>query len=53
MIREAYGLLRKKPNPTRKEIIQGLEEHFCRCSSYNRIVQAVERAAREMSKGGK
>jgi aerobic-type carbon monoxide dehydrogenase small subunit (CoxS/CutS family) len=45
--------LRKKPNPTKEEIIQGLEEHLCRCSSYNRIIQAVETAAQEMSKGGK
>ncbi len=53
MILEAYSLLRKKPSLTRKEIIEGLEEHLCRCSSYSRIVQAVETAAREMSKGGK
>jgi len=53
MILGAYSLLRKKPNPTRAEIIQGLEEHLCRCSSYNRIIQAVETAAQEMSKGGK
>ncbi len=53
MILEAYSLLRKKPKPTKKEIIEGLEEHFCRCSSYNRIIQAVETAAQEMSKGGK
>jgi aerobic-type carbon monoxide dehydrogenase small subunit (CoxS/CutS family) len=53
MILEAYSLLGKKPNPTRAEIIQGLEDHLCRCSSYHRILQAIETAAQEMSKGGK
>jgi nicotinate dehydrogenase subunit A len=52
MILEAYSFLRKKPNPTGKEIIQGLEGHICRCSSYFRIVQAVQTAAQEMSQRG-
>lgn len=53
MILEAYSLLRKKPKPTREEIIQGMEDHFCRCSSYTRIIQAIQTAAQEMSKGGR
>jgi aerobic-type carbon monoxide dehydrogenase small subunit (CoxS/CutS family) len=53
MILEAYSLLRKTPNPTREEIIQGLEGHFCRCSSYMRIIQAVQTAAQALGKGGK
>ncbi len=53
MVLEAYSLLRKKPLPTPAEIVQALEDHLCRCSSYYRIVQAVETAARMMSKGGK
>jgi nicotinate dehydrogenase subunit A len=53
MILEAYSLLHKTPNPTREEIIQGLEGHFCRCSSYMRIIQAVQTAAQALGKGGK
>ncbi|MGQ9672910.1 MAG: (2Fe-2S)-binding protein [Candidatus Aminicenantales bacterium] len=53
MILEAYSLLRRKPNPTPDEIIHGLEDHLCRCSSYHRIVQAVQTAAQIMSKSGK
>jgi aerobic-type carbon monoxide dehydrogenase small subunit (CoxS/CutS family) len=53
MILEAYSLLRKKSKPTREEIVQGMEEHLCRCSSYTRIIQAIQTAAQEMSKGGK
>ena len=55
MILEALSLLRKKPDPSRSEIIQGLEDHLCRCGSYHRILLAVQAAAREMraGKGGK
>lgn len=52
MILEAYGLLRRKPHPTRQEIIEGMDGHLCRCSSYVRVVQAIQAAAREASRGG-
>jgi len=55
MILEAHSLLRKKPDPSRAEIIEGLEDHLCRCSSYHRILLAVQAVARETraGKGGK
>ena len=49
MIMNAYGLLLQNPNPTRKEIIYGMEENLCRCGSYNRIVEAIQTAAKEMN----
>ena len=49
MIMNAYGLLLQNPNPTRKEIIYGMEENLCRCGSYNRIVDAIQTAAKEMN----
>jgi aerobic-type carbon monoxide dehydrogenase small subunit (CoxS/CutS family) len=52
MILEAYSLLRRKPRPTRQEIIEGMDGHLCRCSSYVRVVQAIQAAAREASRGG-
>ena len=52
MILNAYSLLLKNPQPTRKEIIQGMEENLCRCGSYQRIIQAIQTAAREI-RGGK
>lgn len=52
MILNAYSLLLKNPQPSRKEIIQGMEENLCRCGTYQRIIQALQTAAREM-KGGK
>ncbi len=53
MILTAYGLLLKNPNPTRKEIIDGLENNLCRCGARPRIVDAVQSAARKMNGGVK
>ncbi|MEW6670697.1 MAG: (2Fe-2S)-binding protein [Thermodesulfobacteriota bacterium] len=52
MILKAYSLLAEKPNPSREEIIAGMDENLCRCGAHVRILAAVESAAREM-KGGK
>jgi len=52
MIMQAYGLLLDNPEPTRKEIIRGLEGNLCRCGAHTRIIDAVQAAAQEM-KGGK
>jgi aerobic-type carbon monoxide dehydrogenase small subunit (CoxS/CutS family) len=52
MIMTAAGLLKKNPSPSREEIIDGLEDNLCRCGAHNRIIDAVQTAAKEM-KGGK
>lgn len=49
MIMNAYGLILNKPNPTRKEVIDGMDENLCRCGSYNRIIDAILNAANEMN----
>jgi aerobic-type carbon monoxide dehydrogenase small subunit (CoxS/CutS family) len=51
MIMSAVALLEKKPEPTRDDIVQGLNGNICRCGTYTRIVAAVEKAAKAM-KGG-
>jgi aerobic carbon-monoxide dehydrogenase small subunit len=51
LILEAVGLLAKKPQPAVQEIIDGLNEHLCRCGSHPRVVRAVQEAAAQM-KGG-
>ncbi|MBC8236289.1 (2Fe-2S)-binding protein [bacterium] len=48
MILNAYSLLLKNPQPTHTEIIQSMEGNLCRCSSYSRIVQAIQTASGEM-----
>ena len=46
-IMSAADLLRQKPKPTRAEIVEHMSTNICRCGTYQRIVRAVERAARE------
>jgi aerobic-type carbon monoxide dehydrogenase small subunit (CoxS/CutS family) len=45
MILSAVGLLEKAPQPTREEIVRGMNGNICRCGTYARIVYAVEQAA--------
>jgi aerobic-type carbon monoxide dehydrogenase small subunit (CoxS/CutS family) len=49
MILESVALLRKHPSPSEAEIKQQLDGNICRCGAYNRIVQAVQKAAHAMA----
>jgi aerobic-type carbon monoxide dehydrogenase small subunit (CoxS/CutS family) len=51
MILKAYSLLADNPNPSREDIIDGMDENLCRCGAHTRIVTAIETASRRM-KGG-
>jgi aerobic-type carbon monoxide dehydrogenase small subunit (CoxS/CutS family) len=51
MIVAAVAFLRENPNPTRDDIVRGMNGNVCRCGTYPRIVAAVEKAAAAM-KGG-
>ena len=44
----AKHLLDKNPKPTRDEIAEALSGNLCRCTGYNQIFEAVERAAARM-----
>ena len=48
MILKAYSLLLRNPEPTREEIIEGMEDNLCRCGAHIRIIRAIESAAQEM-----
>ncbi len=48
MIMNAYSLLSKNPQPTRAEIIRGMEGNLCRCGAHTRIIDAIESAGQEM-----
>ena len=48
MILTAVDLLQKNPDPTRLEIREGISGNLCRCTGYQKIVDAVEAAARRM-----
>ena len=51
MILTAFSLLKKNPKPSHSEIIEGMNDNLCRCGAHNRIVQAVDSAAKEMEGG--
>jgi isoquinoline 1-oxidoreductase alpha subunit len=46
-IMNAAALLARNPRPTRAEIVDHMSANLCRCGTYQRIVRAIERAAKE------
>jgi len=46
----AKALLDRKPDPTEEEIRYALAGNLCRCTGYDKIVRAVDAAAKEMRK---
>jgi aerobic-type carbon monoxide dehydrogenase small subunit (CoxS/CutS family) len=48
MILGGYALLKKNPNPSEAEIIRGMNGHLCRCGAYQRIIAAIQQAAKVM-----
>ena len=49
MLMSARALLNRNPNPAEAEIREALVGNLCRCTGYNRIVRAIEKAARTAS----
>ena len=50
MVLSAKSLLDGNPEPTEREIRQALSGNLCRCTGYQKIVEAVEQAAKTMKK---
>ena len=48
MIMNVYAMLKENPNPTDKQIIDGMEDNLCRCGAHKRIIEAIRIAATEM-----
>jgi carbon-monoxide dehydrogenase small subunit len=48
MIMASLDLLRENADPSDDEIREGLEGNLCRCTGYQNIVRAVQRAAGDM-----
>ena len=46
MVMSAKALLDRNPRPSEAQIREALDGHLCRCASHNRIVRAVQRAAK-------
>jgi len=48
MVMSAKALLDRNPRPSEAQIKAALDGHLCRCASHNRIVRAVQRAAKAL-----
>lgn len=49
MILSAKAVLDEFPDPTEEQIRTGIEGNICRCTGYNRIVAAIQLAAKKIS----
>ncbi len=48
MLMQAYWLLSQNPSPTEEDVRRGLSGNLCRCTGYQKIVEAVLAAAEQM-----
>jgi carbon-monoxide dehydrogenase small subunit len=46
MVMKTASILANNPTPSEEEIRRGLEGNICRCTGYEKIVRAVQRASR-------
>ncbi|MRR35384.1 (2Fe-2S)-binding protein [bacterium] len=51
MILSAKSLLDSRPEPTEREIREALSGNLCRCTGYQKIVEAVQEAAKTLKRG--
>ena len=50
MVLSAKALLDKVPSPTEYEIREGISGNICRCTGYEKIIEAINLAAQNMNK---
>ena len=53
MVLSAKALLDRKKRPTEREIRTAISGNLCRCTGYEKIVDAVQAAARKLSESGR
>jgi carbon-monoxide dehydrogenase small subunit len=53
MVMAGVGLLAENPNPTEREVREGIEGNLCRCTGYHNIVRAILAAAAAQSEQGR
>ena len=51
MLMSARALLARNPRPTEDEIRHGISGNLCRCTGYNKIVEAIQYAADKLGAG--
>jgi carbon-monoxide dehydrogenase small subunit len=52
MVLTAIALLKKNPDPTEEEIRVAISGNLCRCTGYQKIVEAIGLAAKRMRQAG-
>jgi carbon-monoxide dehydrogenase small subunit len=53
MLMSARALLARNPRPSETEIRHGISGNLCRCTGYNKIVEAIQYAADKIAADGK
>jgi carbon-monoxide dehydrogenase small subunit len=53
MIMSARCLLQRNPKPSEDEIRHGISGNLCRCTGYNKIVEAIQYASDKLAAEGK
>jgi len=51
MIMSGVALLQQYPQPTREQVVEGMNGNICRCGTYPRIIAAMQKAG-ELAKRG-
>ncbi|TJX15624.1 (2Fe-2S)-binding protein [Tissierella creatinini] len=51
LIISTKALLDKHPNPTREEIREGMSGNLCRCTGYNKAIDAAQKAIEYLKEG--
>ena len=52
MIMSAAALLDRNHNPTQSEIVDFMDGNICRCGTYSRIINAIQKAAKARVESG-
>ncbi len=52
MIMAVRDLITHNPKPNKKEILEGIESNFCRCTGYEQIVEAVQDVTGQLTEKG-
>ena len=50
MVMTSVGILSRNPDPSRDEIREGISGNLCRCTGYQKIVDAIEYAAKDKNR---
>ena len=49
MVLTAVALLKENPRPTDEQIVEAMNGNICRCNGYTKILNAVRRAAKQIT----